>query len=46
MDIANALKREPGNYLREIFDDIERKIIGLEIDNKYEDIIDYVKKNY
>lgn len=46
MDIANALKREPGNYLREIFDDIERKIIWLEIDNKYEDIIDYVKKNY
>lgn len=46
MDIANALKRKPGNYLREIFDDIERKIIGLEIDNKYEDIIDYVKKNY
>lgn len=46
MDIANALKREPGNYLREIFDDIERKIIGLDIDNKYEDIIDYVKKNY
>lgn len=46
MDIANALKREPGNYLRKIFDDIERKIIGLEIDNKYEDIIDYVKKNY
>lgn len=46
MDIANALKRKPGNYLREIFDDIEGKIIGLEIDNKYEDIIDYVKKNY
>jgi len=46
MDIANILNREPGNYLSDIFNDIEMKIVNNEIDNVYEEIRDYILKNY
>lgn len=46
MDIASALKREPGNYIKEIYDDIEKKIINREINNVYEDILSYIENNY
>ena len=28
MDIANILNKEPGNYISDIIDDIEKKIIN------------------
>jgi len=46
MDIANILNREPGNYLSDIISDIEIKIVNNEIDNVYEEIKDYILKNY
>lgn len=46
MDIANILNREPGNYLSDILSDIEKKIINNEINNVYEEIKDYILKNY
>jgi len=46
MDIANALNSKPGNYLSKILDDIEYRIITLELENKHDLLIDYVIKNY
>lgn len=46
MDIANILKREPGNYLSDILNDIEKKIVMGDIKNIYEELVDYVKNNY
>ena len=45
-DIANVLGREPGNYIKDIMDDIEKKIIMGEIDNNKDNLIEYVKNNY
>ena len=46
MDIAKILNKEPGNYLSDIISDIEIKIVNNEIDNVYEEIKDYILKNY
>ena len=46
MDIANALNKEPGNYLSKILDDIEYKIIYGELENKHDLLVDYVIRNY
>ena len=46
MDISNILNKKPGNYLADIIYDIEFKIINNEINNVYEDIKDYILKNY
>ena len=46
MDIANILNKKPGNYLSDIFNDIEIKIVNNEINNTYEDIKEYILKNY
>ena len=46
MDIANVLRREPGNYLSEIFNDIEKRIVNNELENKYECICEYIIENY
>jgi len=46
IDIANILEREPGGYLSDILDDIEKKIINMDIDNEYDSIVCYIKNNY
>ena len=46
MDIAKVLNRGPGNYLSDIFLDIESKIIDGFIDNKYDSLVEYIKNNY
>lgn len=46
MDIAKILDREPGNYLRDILLDIERKIVSNELDNDYDSLCTYIKSNY
>ena len=46
IDIANILEREPGGYLSDILDDIEKKIINMDIDNEYDSIVNYIKNNY
>ena len=45
-EIANVLKREPGNYLSDIILDIECKIINGDIDNDNDILVEYVKNNY
>ena len=46
MDISKVLNRDPGDYLSDIFVDIEKKILAGEIDNEYDTIVDYIKNNY
>ena len=46
MDIAKILDRVPGDYLSDIFLDIEREIIMGNVNNEYEDIVRYIKCNY
>ena len=46
MDIARVLDREPGNYLTEIYLDIEEKIINGDIVNEYDVILEYVRNKY
>ncbi len=45
-DIAYILDRDPGNYLKEILDDIENKIIIGELDNVKEELETYIRKAY
>jgi len=46
MEIANILNSKPGDYLKNIFDDIERKIILGELVNEYDSLCEYITKNY
>lgn len=46
MDIANILKREPGNYLSEIMLDVEKKIVIGELSNEKSLLEEYIKCNY
>ena len=46
MDIANILNKEPGDYLTEIYLDIEEKIINGDIVNECDIILDYVRNKY
>lgn len=45
-DIMKCLNREPGSYLKEIYDDIEKEIIYNKLDNNKDCIINYIIKNY
>lgn len=45
-EIANILNKKPGNYLRDIIDDIERKIVDNELDNDSLILKKYVIDNY
>ena len=44
--IASILKKEPGNYIKDILEDIEIKIIDDKLENKEEKIIKYIKNKY
>ena len=46
LDIAKALNKEPGSYIKEIFDDIEEKIVTLALPNEKKPLLDYIKNNY
>lgn len=46
MDITKILKKEPGNYLSDIFLNIENKVIDGEIKNDYDSLVEYIKSNY
>ena len=46
IDIAKMLNKDPGNYLKEIFKDIEDKILKLEVDNDHDSLCKYIKNNY
>ncbi len=45
-EMAKALNKEPGDYLKDITKDIEKKILYGDISNDKEAIIKYIKDNY
>ena len=45
-DIAKILDREPGNYIKEILDDIEKKIIDGTVINDKDKLVKYITSNY
>lgn len=46
LDIAKCLNREVGSYLKDILNDIEVSIVNGDLNNKNNDIIEYVKNKY
>ncbi len=45
-EISELLKRKPGNYIKEIFLDIEKKIIDNDLPNDKEVLKKYILNNY
>ena len=45
-DISNLLNLRPGIYIKEIMNDIEKKIINRELNNTKEDLEYYIEKHY
>ena len=45
-DISKALGREPGEYLKGIYEDLERAILYHHLENKKEDILKYCVFTY
>ena len=45
-DISNLLNLRPGIYIKEIMNDIEKKIINHELNNTKEDLNNYIEKHY
>lgn len=45
-DIPKILDKEPGNYIKDIITDVEKKIINSNLDNDYEKIKRYIIENY
>ena len=46
MEIANILKKEPGNYIGNILSDLEEKIVEGKLENEKDKLYAYVKENY
>lgn len=44
--IGKVLNKEPGGYLKEIFEDLEEKILTKQIKNKKAVLLKYIVKNY
>ena len=44
--IMNVLQKEPGKYLKEIYDDVEREILYRRLDNHKEAICNYILEHY
>ena len=45
-DIASILNREPGKYIKDIFNDIEEKVVNSKLDNNQEVLSKYILDNY
>ena len=45
-DIIKILHKEPGKFITEIYDDIEREILYRRLKNEKEDICNYILGNY
>ena len=45
-DIIKILNRKPDNYIKDIIDDIEKKILDNKINNEYDEIKNYILNNY
>lgn len=45
-DISRILSKKPGEYIKEIMNDIEINILNNKLNNSYEEIEKYIKDNY
>ena len=45
-EIANTLNKEPGSYIKDIYNDLEKQIINNNLENELERIKEYIKNNY
>lgn len=45
-DICSVLKKKPDSFLNDIYSNLETLILKGKLDNKKEDILEYVKKNF
>ena len=45
-DVAEILNKEPGKYIKDIIEDIEKKILENKLNNNYEDLKEYIIKEY
>jgi len=45
-EIMAILKREPGEYLKDIYDDLEEKILYNELNNNKQEICEYIRNKY
>lgn len=45
-EISNILNRQPGEYIKEIIEDLEMKILNDKLNNNYEEIKKYIINNY
>ena len=46
LDISKTLNKKPGSYIKEIFTDLEEKIVTATLSNEKRVLINYIKKNY
>ena len=46
MQVANMLHRKPGNYIADIINDIEYRIVNNEIENEFSVLADYIIDKY
>lgn len=46
IEIANLLEKQPGPYLKEIYNEIEKRIIYKKLENNKEQIMNYIIKEY
>lgn len=46
MDTSKILGKKPGKYIKDIMEDIEKKILNRELDNDYEVLSNYIKDKY
>lgn len=45
-EICDLLNRQPGPFIKEIYDDLENKILDNVLKNDYDQLCEYVKQNY
>ena len=45
-EICKALSRRPGSFLRDIFNDIENKLVNKSLRNENSELLNYVQDNY
>lgn len=45
-DIMDALNKEPGSYLKEVYGDVERQVLYRRIENNKDRIIEYIVSKY
>lgn len=46
MQVANMLHKKPGNYITDIINDVEYRIVNMEIENRFEILADYIIDKY